>query len=227
RAIHNGYQKMEDLPAPSPFLKQRIVAAAEEELARKPSFATRLFAVLRPAIAIPVILVALLALWPLWMEKKTEMAETKAVAAPSVSLKNKVEAKAPARPESNATAPRSADQPKLSREDEEKLRSLGYVAERKKEADKLSEKDNRQRAPGTTLEDRDQEKQVPPSELQSSGAPAEAVPVPAKNPPAAAPPAALEQTIVTGEAPVVDGLEKKAKPQSVNLKEDAAKNANY
>src|SRR5262249_31938134 len=73
RAIHNGYQKMEDLPAPSPFLKQRIVAAAEEELARKPSFATRLFAVLRPAIAIPVILVALLALWPLWMEKKTEM----------------------------------------------------------------------------------------------------------------------------------------------------------
>src|SRR5262249_38952474 len=67
------------------------------------------------------------------------------------------------------------------------------------------------------------EKQVAQSKLQASAAkPAEAPP--AQNQPAP-PAAASENVTVAGEAPLVDVA--KAKPQSLNLKKDGAKNENY
>ena len=69
RAIHRGYQKTTDEAPAVPYLRQRILSAAKEELQRKPSFSERFFLVLKPALILPVILFGLIATLMLYQTK--------------------------------------------------------------------------------------------------------------------------------------------------------------
>src|SRR5262249_11886233 len=91
RAIHSGFQNMEEAPAASPFLKQKIMAMAEEELDKPPSLAARFMTILRPVIVFPVALLIILALFTNTNKQRE---------APSaVEHKMAKEAEAPARPD--------------------------------------------------------------------------------------------------------------------------------
>jgi tetratricopeptide (TPR) repeat protein len=75
RAIHGGFRNS-DYPETTPYLKQKILNAAKQELSRKPSFAERLSFLVKPAFVLPVMLVALLALLyiPFKTTNKSEVA---------------------------------------------------------------------------------------------------------------------------------------------------------
>lgn len=60
QVIHRNFQKT--APEVSPFLKQRILNAAKQELLKEPSTVNRLVRILRPAFLIPVAVFALAAL---------------------------------------------------------------------------------------------------------------------------------------------------------------------
>ena len=80
RAIHRGYQKIiEEAPA-APYLSQRILAAAKEELKRKPSFSEKFVAILRPALILPVLIFALIATLMLYRTEDKQMAKSFSVA---------------------------------------------------------------------------------------------------------------------------------------------------
>ncbi|HSP05647.1 MAG TPA: zf-HC2 domain-containing protein, partial [Acidobacteriota bacterium] len=116
RGIHRGFQRSNDMPQPTPFLKTRILAAAREELDRQPGLAERLMVWVKPALILPILIFGLLVLLFL-PSRQTEMARAKAPA--------QAETQAPPSP---VTKPA---QPTLDRETEEKLKSLGYLSDKK------------------------------------------------------------------------------------------------
>ena len=149
RGIHRGYQRSNDVPQPAPYLKTRILAAAREEMERKPGLGERLLGWIKPAVVLPVIIFGLLVL--LFMPaKQADMAK----------------AKAPAQAETTSTpavpAPREA-QPaeggRITREVKD-MKALGYVGGDKR-ADQPSTEgysdELRRKEEGDTERSRDQE----------------------------------------------------------------------
>src|SRR5215467_8724027 len=59
RAIHQGFLRAsEEAPAASPYLKQKLLIAAREELDREPSYAERFMVLLKPAVLLPILIFA-------------------------------------------------------------------------------------------------------------------------------------------------------------------------
>jgi predicted anti-sigma-YlaC factor YlaD len=79
RAIHRGYQKTTDEAPAVPYLRQRILSAAKDELQRKQSFSERFFTILKPALILPVILFGLIATLMLYQTKPKTMSQAPAV----------------------------------------------------------------------------------------------------------------------------------------------------
>jgi tetratricopeptide (TPR) repeat protein len=73
QAIHRGYQKSTSDAAAPPYLKQRILVAAREELEKKPTVWEQITTFLKPAIVAPVIVFALLALLVTSTQKKSSI----------------------------------------------------------------------------------------------------------------------------------------------------------
>ena len=74
RAIHGGFQNS-DYPEVSPYLKQKILTAARQELTRKPTFMERFSFLLKPSFVLPVMIFGLLALFyiPFRANRNTEI----------------------------------------------------------------------------------------------------------------------------------------------------------
>lgn len=122
RAIHGGFQNS-DYPEASPFLKQKILAAARQELARKPSFLERFSFVIKPAFVLPVMVLGLAALLFLPLqEKKADFAM------------------APPSKQSVSVAKNSAKKLDSSESEQDRLRSPGYLSDID-QARKLEERD--------------------------------------------------------------------------------------
>ena len=66
QAIHRGFQKSTGETAVPPYLKQRILVSAKEELQLKPTFSEMFVSFLRPAMVAPVIIFGLIALLVTW-----------------------------------------------------------------------------------------------------------------------------------------------------------------
>lgn len=127
RAIHGGFQNS-DYPEAAPFLKQKILAAARQELARKPSFLERFSFVIKPAFVLPVMVLGLAALLYLPLQNK----ESKIAMAPPVD---------------QALAPMKNSAKKLdsSETEQDRLRALGYIADTD-QARKLEERNELNRS---------------------------------------------------------------------------------
>lgn len=127
RAIHGGFQNS-DYPEASPFLKQKILSAARQELARKPSFLERFSFVIKPAFVLPVMVLGLAALLYLPLQNK----ESKIAMAPPVD---------------QAVAPMKNSAKKLDSSESEvdRLRSLGYLSDTD-QARKLEERNELNRS---------------------------------------------------------------------------------
>ena len=155
RAIHRGYQKTTDEAPAVPYLRQRILSAAKEELQRKPAFSERFFTILKPALILPVILFGLIATLMLYQTKPKSMSQAPAVGKvipeqPSVSSssldfdKRKAaegERYIESKPEdtySNERAKTPAD-----KETAEQLKSLGYISTKSEERDRLAGADEK------------------------------------------------------------------------------------
>ncbi|MCI0618235.1 tetratricopeptide repeat protein, partial [bacterium] len=213
RAIHRGYQKTTDEAPAVPYLKQRILSAAKEELQRKPSFSERFFLVLKPALILPVILFGLIATLMLYQNKpKTMMTEAPVHAVPeqpsvSSSSLDLDKTKAPKREmykaESKPDTYSNEREKPVDKETEEKLRSLGYISTGSQERDRLAAadekagaKDNRnkeyrQDAPASRTEGLEPQKESAPQEQDASknetGQAAGGALAPSTTPPASAP----------------------------------------
>ncbi len=85
RAIHRGYQQSSEDSQVSPFLKQRILAAAEEELRRSPSWSERIFWGVK-ILAVPVALFVILLVLNIEWQNSTDVAMTKQQAEPSPAV---------------------------------------------------------------------------------------------------------------------------------------------
>lgn len=72
QAIHRGYRKSTAEAEAPPYLKQRILVAAREELTRKPSVWEQFSIFLKPAIVLPVIVFLLLALFVTWRQEQPQ-----------------------------------------------------------------------------------------------------------------------------------------------------------
>lgn len=70
QAIQRGYRKSSAEAEAPPYLKQRILVAAREELARKPSVWEQFNTFVKPAIVLPVIVFLLLALLVTWHQEQ-------------------------------------------------------------------------------------------------------------------------------------------------------------
>lgn len=176
RAIHRGYQKTTDEAPAVPYLKQRILSAAKEELQRKPSFSERFFLILKPALILPVILFGLIATLMLYQTKPKTMSQAPAhvipdqpsVSSSSLDLdKSKVakrESYAESKPDTyrNERAKEGYD-----KESSEKLKSLGYTTTGSEERDRLAPSD--EKAGAKDIPSKQYEQKAPvsePEELQ-------------------------------------------------------------
>ena len=189
RAIHRGYQKTTDEAPAVPYLKQRILSAAKEELQRKPSFSERFFLVLKPALILPVILFGLIATLMLYQNKPmAKMSEAPVHAIPeqpsvSSSSLDFDKTKAPKREMYVERKPdtSSNERAKLQPEDQEKLKkSLGYISTGSEERDRISaadekagskdmaNKEYRQDAPTSRAEIQEPQKEMAPQEQNAS-----------------------------------------------------------
>lgn len=72
QAIHRGYRKSTAEAEAPPYLKQRILVAAREELTQKPSVWEQFSTFLKPAIVLPVIVFLLLALFVTWHQEQPQ-----------------------------------------------------------------------------------------------------------------------------------------------------------
>ncbi|HSE40975.1 MAG TPA: zf-HC2 domain-containing protein [Acidobacteriota bacterium] len=135
RAIHRGYQKtMEEAPA-VPYLSQRILAAAKEELQRKPSFYEKFIVILKPALILPVLIFALIATLMLYQKQDKQMAKSltvseKPASAPesSIRAKDREQKRDLDAALNKQEGERRSEVGRLDKEqDGEKFRSLDYV----------------------------------------------------------------------------------------------------
>lgn len=130
KAIHQGYQESMESPQAPPFLRQRILSHAKAEMERPPSISDRIFAFLRPALLVPVAVVALFALLFLRESKSPNMAEvsqTAPVAKPAVLDQTTARKDAFLKTESKAKASEMTDDLRKREADKDSLKSLGYV----------------------------------------------------------------------------------------------------
>lgn len=158
RAIHRGYQKTTDEAPAVPYLRQRILSAAKEELQRKPSFSERFFTVLKPALILPVILFGLIATLMLYQTKPKMMSqapiqpskvipEQPSVSSSSLDFDKNRAANGERYSESKPDTYRNerAKTP-VDKETSEKLKSLGYIStgsEGSEERDRLAASDEK------------------------------------------------------------------------------------
>ena len=190
RAIHRGYQKTTDEAPAVPYLRQRILSAAKEELQRKPSFSERFFLVLKPALILPVILFGLIATLMLYQTKPKALMTDAPVHAvpeqPSVrsSSVDVDKAKAPNREmykaESKPDTYSNERAKQIDPETSEKLKSLGYIdtgseerdriaaADEKAGAKDIANKEYRQDTPGSRTEMQEPQKEMAPEEQNAS-----------------------------------------------------------
>lgn len=108
KAIHLGFQRTVEEPPSAPYLKEKILATARQELGRKNTFFENFYLILKPALILPVMLFAALAVF-LIFQRNTQMAQAPKPQPAAVQ----------------ETAPSS----RLDPDTENKLRSLGYVGE--------------------------------------------------------------------------------------------------
>ncbi len=127
RAIHEGYRKSAEESQPAPYLRQRIMIAAREELERKPSFTERLFALARPALILPVAVFAILTILFYPRKEATKIAQV------------------PAKQAVEKAAPMSVNEPQDYRQKEDLGRAVGGYADQV-QADKLNSKDREEAA---------------------------------------------------------------------------------
>jgi tetratricopeptide (TPR) repeat protein len=172
RAIHRGYQKTTDEAPAVPYLKQRILSAAKQELQRKSSFSERFFTILKPALILPVILFGLIATLMLYQNKPAKMSQAPAVGKvipqqPSVSSSSldfdkqkalKTERYSESKPDDYRNERAKAP---VDKETEEKLRSLGYVSTGSEERDRLASTD--EKAGGKDIANKEEYKQDAPA----------------------------------------------------------------
>lgn len=191
RAIHRGYQKTTDEAPAVPYLRQRILSAAKDELQRKPSFSERFFTVLKPALILPVILFGLIATLMLYQSKPKEMSQAPAVGKvvpeqPSVSSSSldfdkRKAAEGERYSESKPDTYRNERAKMPAPEDKEKLKSsLGYVSTGSEERDRLSatdekaggkdtaSKEYKQNAPADVPEKIEPQRELAPQEQNAS-----------------------------------------------------------
>jgi tetratricopeptide (TPR) repeat protein len=119
QAIHRGFQKSTGEALVPPYLKQRILVSAKEELQRKPTFGEMFVSFLRPAMVAPVIIFGLIALLVTWQKeaRKTEMAEVKAsVGTEQEASDLRLRKMPPAAPQQNATKTPSGEGSSLSKD---------------------------------------------------------------------------------------------------------------
>jgi tetratricopeptide (TPR) repeat protein len=190
RAIHRGYQKTTEEAPAVPYLRQRILSAAKDELQRKPSFSERFFTVLKPALILPVILFGLIATLMLYQTKPKEMSQAPAVGKvvpeqPSISSSSLdldkrraangeryIESKPDTYRNERAKAP-------VDKESSEKLKSLGYISTGSEERDRLSASDEKagakdapkeykQNAPASVTEEEQPQREI--AQLQEQNA---------------------------------------------------------
>jgi tetratricopeptide (TPR) repeat protein len=175
RAIHRGYQKSTDEAPAVPYLRQRILSAAKEELQRKPSFSERFFLILKPALILPVILFGLIATLMLYQNKGMKMAQAPEAPAPAAKITERPSVssssldldKPQAARREAYNAKKSDDyrneRSKMKPEDEEKLRSLGYIETGSEERDRLSAAD--EKAGAKDVPNKEYQQAAPPSEI--------------------------------------------------------------
>ena len=154
RAIHRGYQKTTDEAPAVPYLRQRILSAAKEEMQRKPSFSERFFTILKPALILPVILFGLIATLMLYQNKSAMMSqaptvgkvvpEQPSISSSSLDLDKRRAANGERYSESKPDTYRNerAKEP-VDKETSEKLKSLGYISTGSEERDRLSASDEK------------------------------------------------------------------------------------
>ena len=134
RAIHRGYQKaIEETPA-APYLSQRILAAAKEELHRKRSFSEKFIAILRPALILPVLIFALIATLMLYKQDEKQMASFSDAKKPASTPEPVVAPKTREVRAKQETGSREqnkeTERDEVARRDkdaEDNLKSLGYI----------------------------------------------------------------------------------------------------
>ena len=126
RIIHEGYRKSAEEPLPVPYLRQRVMIAAREELERKPSFTERLFALSRPALILPIVVFAVLSILFYPRKEATKIAQV------------------PSKQAIDVAAPTTVNQPQVRRQKEDQGRALGGYADQA--LDKLNSKDREEEA---------------------------------------------------------------------------------
>ncbi|HJZ13676.1 MAG TPA: zf-HC2 domain-containing protein, partial [Acidobacteriota bacterium] len=185
QTIHAGYQKTTVDEEASPFLKQRILMAAKEQLTKEPSWIQSALAVLKPVIVLPIIVVSLLAVLYMQFTPARKMAVHKFDVQ-----------KAP--PVSEMSEPRLRDNRELATEEKKELKSLGYVgddesdrqkdlAARRQSVPKSSEVVGGESEPSVAFDSLEQESRrdqpqaevAPPAAPEAASAPAEAPASPA------------------------------------------------
>jgi tetratricopeptide (TPR) repeat protein len=134
RAIHRGYQKIIEEAPPAPYLSQRILAAAKEEIQRKPSFSEKFLTILRPALILPVLIFGLIATLMLYQKEDKQMASLPAMEKPASAPEPVVRAKdSESRLKQEKAGSREQDARqrdevrRLDESQKENSRELGYV----------------------------------------------------------------------------------------------------
>lgn len=190
RAIHEGYRRFAEEPLPTPYLRQRVMIAAKEELERKPTFTERLFALGRPALILPIVVFAIMTFLFYPHNQARKIAQVPATQAAE-----------------KAAAPMSVNEPQDYRQKEDRGRAVGGFAGQV-QADKLNSKDREEAAaklqeysqtdsPGRRYDDMDalsKSKNAEYNEGQKAGAPVPAAPV-AEPPVMSAPEPLVQQEV--------------------------------
>ncbi len=127
RAIHEGYKKSAEEPQPAPYLRQRIMIAAREEMERRPTFTERLFALAKPAFILPIAVFAVLTILFYPRQEARKIAQV------------------PPKSAAEVAAPVSMNQPEDFRQKEDRGRATGGYSGQM-DADKLIAKDREEAA---------------------------------------------------------------------------------
>src|SRR3990172_322088 len=142
RAIHRGYQRSAEELQPSPYLKQRLLVMAREQLSRTPSIAERLFLGFKIA-ALPILIFGILMVFNLQKQKPTEIAQTKkatpAAPAQMVDKESRLArtVESPKRRDAGSTQYNtegkiSKDEMSLTHREQEVAKNLDYLEEEKR-----------------------------------------------------------------------------------------------
>src|ERR1041385_4622334 len=85
-AIHRAFHRTAEEPQASGVIKQKLMAAAREELGRKASFSDKMAAFLRPAMVLPVLLLTVVAIYFVSEQRSTRFAKVAPMSSPQRRL---------------------------------------------------------------------------------------------------------------------------------------------